>query len=124
VSGRGPIGSMGVASGLCLAGSFGREIVVGPSCGFPSDGIPGVTELRVERIQDTPLSLFAALGSGDIFFVDRSHTVKTGGDVTWIYHEILPGLAPGALVHIHDFFCPRSIPSPGSWRGGAGTRRT
>jgi predicted O-methyltransferase YrrM len=81
--------------------------------GFLSDGIPGVTELRVEKIQDTPLSLFAALGSGDILFVDTSHPVKTGGDVPWIYHEILPRLAPGVLVHIHDIFLPAEYPE--SW---------
>ena len=47
---------------------------------------------------------------GDILFIDTSHTIKTGGDVPWIFHEILPRLAPGVLVHVHDIFLPREYP--------------
>jgi len=80
---------------------------------FLTDGsVEGVGGLRVEKIQDTPLALFEQLGRGDILFVDTSHTVKTGGDVTWIFHEILPRLAPGVIVHIHDFFLPGEYPEP------------
>ena len=46
------------------------------------------------------------LEKDDILFIDTSHTVKTGGDVTWIFHEVVPRLAPGVLVHIHDMFLP------------------
>jgi predicted O-methyltransferase YrrM len=77
---------------------------------FLLDGILGITSMRIERIQDTPLELFATLASGDVVFVDTSHTVKTGGDVTWIFHEIIPRLAPGVIVHIHDFFLPGDYP--------------
>jgi hypothetical protein len=79
---------------------------------FLLDGIPGVAAVRVEKIQDTPLALFEALGKDDILFIDTSHTVKTGGDVTWIFHEILPRLAPGVVIHIHDFFLPGEYPEP------------
>jgi predicted O-methyltransferase YrrM len=77
---------------------------------FLSKGIAGVTELRAEKIQDAPLTIFAALKRDDILFIDTSHTVKTGGDVTWIFHEIVPRLAPGVIVHIHDFFLPGEYP--------------
>jgi hypothetical protein len=36
--------------------------------------------------------------------------VKTGGDVTWIFHEILPRLSPGVFVHLHDIFLPGEYP--------------
>jgi Methyltransferase domain len=72
--------------------------------------IEGVTGIRVEKIQDTPLELFSTLGRGDVLFIDTSHTVKTGGDVTWIFHEIIPRLATGVVVQIHDFFLPREYP--------------
>jgi predicted O-methyltransferase YrrM len=75
--------------------------------------IAGIGEVRVEKIQDAPLALFEALKRDDILFIDTSHTVKTGGDVTWIFHEILPRLAPGVMVHIHDFFLPGEYPE--SW---------
>jgi predicted O-methyltransferase YrrM len=77
---------------------------------FLIDGVPGVSDLIVAKVQDVPLDTFASLGAGDILFVDTSHTVKTGGDVTWIFHEIIPRLAPGVLVHVHDVFLPGDYP--------------
>ena len=77
---------------------------------FLREGVPGVSDLIVAKVQDVPLETFASLGAGDILFVDTSHTVKTGGDVTWIFHEILPRLAPGVLVHVHDVFLPGDYP--------------
>ncbi len=84
---------------------------------YPRDflvkGVDGISELRVEIIQDTPLDLFAELGKNDVLFIDTSHTVKTGGDVTWIFHEIIPRLQVGVVVHVHDFFLPEEYPE--SW---------
>ena len=80
---------------------------------FLIEGVAGVTEVRVEKIQETPLGLFEELEENDILFIDTSHTVKTGGDVTWIFGEIVPRLASGVLVHIHDFFLPGEYPE--SW---------
>jgi hypothetical protein len=61
---------------------------------YPRDfllrGVPGISGLRVEQVQDTPLSVFEELQEGDVLFVDTAHTVKTGGDVAWIFGEILP----------------------------------
>ncbi len=83
---------------------------------FPRDfitaGIPGVTELRIERVQETPLELFSELTAGDVLFIDTSHTVKTGGDVVWVFQEIIPRLGDGVLVHIHDVFIPGEYPEP------------
>jgi predicted O-methyltransferase YrrM len=75
-------------------------------------GIAGVGDVIVQKIQDVPLELFESLKRNDILFIDTSHTVKTGGDVTWIFHEILPRLAPGVIVHIHDFYLPGEYPEP------------
>jgi SAM-dependent methyltransferase/predicted O-methyltransferase YrrM len=75
-------------------------------------GVAGITDLRVETVQDAPLELFEDLADGDILLIDTSHTVKTGGDVTWIFHEIIPRLAPGVYVHIHDVFLPGDYPEP------------
>ena len=84
---------------------------------FLQAGVPGISDLRVEEVQDTPLELFERLGDGDVLFVDTSHTVKTGGDVAWIYGEILPRLAPGVLVHIHDAFIPGEYPQQWVFEG-------
>lgn len=79
---------------------------------FLRTGVEGIDVLRIEQIQDTPLEVFAALGRDDVLFIDTSHCVKTGGDVPWIFHEILPRLAGGVVVHIHDAFLPGDYPIP------------
>jgi predicted O-methyltransferase YrrM len=80
---------------------------------FLMAGVRGISELRVEEVQDTPLSMFEQLRADDVLFVDTAHTVKTGGDVAWIYGEVIPRLRPGVVVHIHDAFLPGEYPK--SW---------
>jgi predicted O-methyltransferase YrrM len=72
--------------------------------------VPGLSELRTEEVQDTPLSVFEELEANDVLFVDTSHVVKTGGDVPWIYNQILPRLRSGVVVHLHDCFLPWDYP--------------
>lgn len=74
------------------------------------DGLPGLSELRVEQVQDTPLEIFVGLQDGDVLFIDTSHTVKTGGDVAWLFGQVVPRLAPGVAVHVHDIFLPEDYP--------------
>lgn len=62
------------------------------------------------RTEDLDPTRFAALQNRDILFVDTTHTVRTGGDVTHIFLEILPRLAPGVTVHVHDIFLPYEYP--------------
>jgi predicted O-methyltransferase YrrM len=58
------------------------------------------------RVQDVPLETFDALAVGDVLFIDSTHVLRTGSDVCRELFEILPRLAPGVLVHIHDMFWP------------------
>jgi superfamily II DNA or RNA helicase/predicted O-methyltransferase YrrM len=73
-------------------------------------GVPGISDLHVQEVQDVPLELYGELEDGDVLFIDTSHTVKTGGDVSWIYNQILPRLNPGVVVHLHDIFMPGDYP--------------
>jgi hypothetical protein len=73
-------------------------------------GIPGLTSLLVKKIEEVELSQFEQLGENDILFIDTSHVVKTGGDVNYLYLEVLPRLRPGVIVHIHDIFLPEDYP--------------
>ncbi|MPY94960.1 MAG: class I SAM-dependent methyltransferase [Acidimicrobiia bacterium] len=61
-------------------------------------------EIRNEEVQRVPLDLFRRLGPGDLLLIDSTHTVKAAGDVNWLFFEVLPELAPGVLVHVHDIF--------------------
>jgi len=62
-------------------------------------------------VEDVEASkILELLSAGDILFIDSSHTVKTGGDVPYLFLEILPRLKPGVLIHIHDIFLPFDYP--------------
>jgi hypothetical protein len=54
------------------------------------------------RLQDIALEEFDALEAGDVLFVDSTHVAKLGSDVNHLFFEILPRLAVGVLVHLHD----------------------
>lgn len=61
-------------------------------------------------VQEVPLSVFEPLGPGDVLFIDSTHVSKVGSDVNHLYHEVLPRLRPGVLVHVHDVFHPFEYP--------------
>lgn len=63
-------------------------------------------ELLERRVQAVPVDVFRRLKSGDFLFIDSSHTVKPGSDVNYLILEVLPVLAPGVLVHLHDIHLP------------------
>jgi hypothetical protein len=73
---------------------------------FVRKGFPGLQSLIEEKVQDINLEFFSQLESGDILFIDSSHTVKIGGDVNYLFLEVLPRLKPGVIVHVHDIFLP------------------
>jgi len=73
-------------------------------------GFPGLTSLIVKRIEQVELSQFERLSEKDILFIDTSHVVKTGGDVNYLYLEVLPRLRKGVVVHVHDIFLPEDYP--------------
>ncbi len=77
---------------------------------FLTQGVPGLSALRQEKVEDVPLSYFTNLSAGDILFIDTSHVVRIGGDVNYLYLRILPRLKPGVIVHIHDIFFPFEYP--------------
>jgi hypothetical protein len=73
---------------------------------FLRKGFPGLRSLIEKKVQDIDLEFFSQLESGDILFIDSSHTVKIGGDVNYLFLEVLPRLKPGVIVHVHDIFFP------------------
>lgn len=69
----------------------------------------GVRVLR-ERVEHVPLETYEALGPGDILFIDSSHVIRPYGDVLHEFQQIVPRLAPGVWVQVHDIFTPRDYP--------------
>jgi predicted O-methyltransferase YrrM len=80
---------------------------------YPSEALrrnPDVTQLIERRVQDVSLDMFTELGRNDMLFIDSSHTVVTGGDVVRELLDIVPRLAEGVYVHVHDIFLPAEYP--------------
>jgi hypothetical protein len=73
---------------------------------FLRKGFPRLQSLIEKKVQEIDLMFFSQLESGDILFIDSSHTVKIGGDVNYLFLEVLPRLKPGVIVHVHDIFLP------------------
>jgi Methyltransferase domain len=73
---------------------------------FLRHNFPGLDSLIERKVQDVDFDFFSQLNSNDILFIDSSHAVKIGGDVNYLFLEVLPRLKPGVIVHIHDIFLP------------------
>lgn len=78
-----------------------------------SAGRPFSGRLIEAPVQQVDLVEFDRLQAGDILFIDSTHVLKTGSDVTFELMEVLPRLKSGVLVHIHDIFWPFEYPR--SW---------
>ncbi|TMB78373.1 MAG: class I SAM-dependent methyltransferase, partial [Chloroflexi bacterium] len=86
------------SSNLTCIEPFPRELV--------RKGFPGLRSLIEKKVQDIDVEFFSQLESRDLLFIDSSHTVKVGGDVNYLFLEVLPRLNPGVIVHVHDIFLP------------------
>jgi hypothetical protein len=64
-----------------------------------------------QPVQDVALDFFGELSDGDVLFIDSTHVAKAGSDVCWLLLHVLPRLAPGVAVHVHDIFWPFTYPS-------------
>lgn len=62
------------------------------------------------KVEDVEPERFSQLAAGDILFVDSSHVARAGGDVVHLFTAVLPALASGVIVHVHDIFTPRDYP--------------
>ena len=62
------------------------------------------------RVQEAPIEVLRSLGPGDLLFIDSSHVVKCGSDVSFLMFDIMPQLSSGVFVHFHDVFYPFEYP--------------
>ena len=87
------------------------------------DPLPkGITSLTPSRAEELGFEPFESLQAGDILFIDSSHVSKTGSDVNFLYLEVLPRLAKGVVIHIHDIFPPGEYPQQWVLEEGVLTR--
>ncbi len=75
--------------------------------------------ILAQRLQDVDLSVFTQLQAGDVLFVDSTHVSRVDSDVNRLFFEILPALAAGVAIHVHDMFYPFEYPQHWIYEGRA-----
>jgi len=63
-----------------------------------------------QPVQAVPLALYDELRAHDVLFIDSTHVMKTGSDVNHLLFSVLPRLASGVWVHVHDVAFPFEYP--------------
>jgi hypothetical protein len=67
-------------------------------------------DLHRSPLEALPLDLFDALEANDILMVDGSHRCFQNTDVSVVFLDVLPRLAPGVVVYLDDVFLPLDYP--------------
>ncbi len=112
-----------IGSGFCTyysSAALARNAAGGAGCDHrviephPWQGLRDLVGdgLLVKEAQEVPLDFFTRLEPGDVLFIDTSHVLKVGGEVAFLYLEVVPRLAPGVVVHAHDIHFPYTFPHP------------
>lgn len=100
-----------IASKAVAVNAQGKLTCIEP---FPQPRLNGTrldVELITKRVEELDPDFFSCLAANDILFIDSSHTVKFGSDVCYEFLELLPRLARGVWVHVHDIFFPHDYPA-------------
>jgi Methyltransferase domain len=82
---------------------------------FPDARVRAEDDVQIvaSPVQDVAPAQFAALEAGDVLFIDSTHVMKAESDVNHLLFDVLPRLAPGVVVHMHDIHWPFEYPD--SW---------
>ena len=79
---------------------------------FPRAEIDEISDEVIRQpLESVDLKLIVdQLGPGDVLFIDNSHRSLPNSDVTAVFLDLLPSIASGVLVHIHDIYLPYDYP--------------
>lgn len=92
-----------------------RLMAIDPQPRADLAGLP--IELHRKTVQECGLAPFAGLTPADAVFIDSSHILMPGTDVDMLFGAVLPSLARGTFVHVHDIVLPNAYPPDWEWRG-------
>lgn len=88
-----------IAAEACRVNGTGQITCIDP---IPRTDLPSIVTFEKAFVQDVDLALFETLGKNDFLFIDSSHEAEEA-----IYHYLmLDRIAPGVIVHHHDFMFP------------------
>lgn len=77
-----------------------------PTAFLKKESEAGRIELVQKKLEEAGPDYAASLTSGDLLFIDSSHTLAPAGEVNIIILEMLPRLAKDVMVHFHDIYFP------------------
>jgi hypothetical protein len=107
----------GLSTAVCLLAakevSYRPEIICiepYPNAFLRKAGQNGEIRLIERKVEEADFDITGQLATGDLFFVDSTHTLGPAGEVTRIILELLPLLPAGAWVHFHDILFPYDYP--------------
>ncbi len=70
-----------------------------------------VSRVIEERVQEIPeAELVELLNNCQVWFIDSTHTVKSGSDCLYIYLKLMPQVTSRVLCHSHDIYLPYAPP--------------
>jgi Methyltransferase domain len=67
---------------------------------------PSRDETIRQPLEEVDPKWFDQLSENDILLIDSSHRAFQNSDVTMFFLDVLPRLAPGVIVHVHDIYLP------------------
>jgi predicted O-methyltransferase YrrM len=83
----------------------------------PRADIDRICDVVIRRpLELADLAVFEGLEAGDMVFLDGSHRAFMNSDATVFFLDVLPALAPGVIVGIHDILLPWDYPPEWSER--------
>jgi hypothetical protein len=66
-------------------------------------------EQPVQSLSET--EVVSLVEQSQVWFIDSTHTVKSGSDCLYIYLKIMPKIRTSILCHTHDVYLPYALPS-------------
>lgn len=76
---------------------------------FDLASVETIIESRVQDIETQ--EMVELVESATIWFIDSTHTVKSGSDCLYIYLKIMPMIRKNIIVHTHDVALPFGWPA-------------
>lgn len=103
----------GVSTAVCLMAAADEGYAPEITCiePYPTEFLKrehaaGRLTLVPRKIEEVGTEYGASLQSGDLLFVDSSHTLAPAGEVNLILLEAIPRITLGVYVHFHDIHFP------------------
>lgn len=74
---------------------------------FTADRLHGLAHVEPRLVGGRDVDdVVDSLGPGDLLFIDSTHAVRTGSELSHLYLELIPRLPAGVVIHIHDIYLP------------------